>query len=117
VKEVPLIVENKFEELDKTKSVLACLKALGAEDELERARRKKRVSGVREGRKGGNIRPKSLLIVVGNGSKVARAARNLAGIDVVVVDKLDVSSLAPGTHAGRLTLWSKKAVEELEKVR
>jgi large subunit ribosomal protein L4e len=116
VKEVPLIVESRFEELEKTKNVLACLKALGAGEDLMRAGKKKKVSGVRERRKGGCVRPKSLLIVVGNGSKVAKAARNLPGVDVRSVSELDVNSLAPGTHAGRFTLWSKRAVEELGKV-
>jgi large subunit ribosomal protein L4e len=116
VKEFPLIVESKFEELEKTKNVLACLRALGVEGDLERGRKKKKISGVRRSRRGGCVRPKSLLVVVGNGSKVARAARNLAGVDVRSVGELDVSSLAPGTHTGRLTLWSKRAIEELGKM-
>lgn len=113
VKEIPLVVENRFEELDKTKTVLSCLKALGVDGDLERARRKKKARGVR---RGGDVRPKSVLIVVGDGSKVARAARNIPGVDVRSVGELDVSSLAPGTHAGRLTIWSRRAVEELGKV-
>jgi large subunit ribosomal protein L4e len=116
VKEIPLVVENKFEEFDKTKNVLICLRALGLEGDLKRGRRTRRISGVRKRRRGGSVRPKSILIVVGDGSKVARASRNLAGVDVRSVNELDVGSLAPGTHAGRLTLWSKRAVEELAKM-
>lgn len=116
VKEIPLVVENRFEEFDKTRNVLTCLRALGLEGDLERGRRTKNITGVRKRRRGGSMRAKSILIVVGNGSKVARASRNLAGVDVRSVAELDVSSLAPGTHAGRLTLWSKRAVEELAKV-
>jgi large subunit ribosomal protein L4e len=116
VKEIPLVVENKFEEFDKTKNVLNCLRALGLEGDLERGRRTRRITGVRKRRRGGSARPKSILIVVGNGSKVERASRNLAGVDVRSVNELNVSSLAPGTHAGRLTLWSKRAVEELAKM-
>jgi large subunit ribosomal protein L4e len=115
VKEIPLVVENRFEEFDKTKNVLTCLRALGLESDLKRGRRARRVTGVRKNRRGGSVRPKSILIVVGNDSKVARASRNLAGVDVRSISELDVSSLAPGTHAGRLTLWSKRAVEELAK--
>jgi large subunit ribosomal protein L4e len=115
VKEIPLVVEDRFEELSKTKEVVGCLKALGVEKELERARGKK-ASGVKGRRRGGSVRAKSLLVVVGNGSKVARAARNIAGVDVKSVSELDVSSLAPGSQAGRLTLWSRRALEELRKV-
>jgi large subunit ribosomal protein L4e len=116
VKEIPLVVENKFEEFDKTKNVLNCLRALGLEGDLERGRRTMRVTGVRKRRRGGSVRPKSILIVVGKDSRVERASRNLAGVDVRSVGELDVSSLAPGTHAGRLTLWSKRAVEEIAKM-
>ncbi|MEM3555335.1 MAG: 50S ribosomal protein L4 [Candidatus Micrarchaeia archaeon] len=115
VREIPLIVEDKFEELSKTKEVVRCLKALGVEKELERVRRKK-ASGVKGRRRGGKVESKSLLVVVGNGSRVVRAARNLPGVDVKSVSELDITSLAPGTQAGRLTLWSRRAVEELRKV-
>ncbi|NYZ79536.1 50S ribosomal protein L4 [Candidatus Micrarchaeota archaeon] len=116
VKEIPLVVEDKFEEFDKTRNVLTCLRALGLEGDLERGRTTRRITGVRKRRRGGSIRPRSILIVVGKNSKVERASRNLAGVDVRSVNELDVSSLAPGTHAGRLTLWSRRAVEELAKM-
>ena len=39
----------------------------------------------------------------------------MIGIEAVPVKSLNVELLAPGTHAGRVTLWSKKALEILEK--
>ena len=55
---------------------------------------------------------KSLLIVT-SGPEF-RAARNLAGVDVVTVDQLNVEHLAPGMQAGRLTVWTESAVIRLE---
>ncbi|MHA1513617.1 MAG: 50S ribosomal protein L4, partial [Candidatus Hodarchaeales archaeon] len=41
------------------------------------------------------------------------AARNISGVDTVLVDQLNAEHLAPGTHAGRLTVWTKSAIEYL----
>jgi large subunit ribosomal protein L4e len=58
--------------------------------------------------------PKSLLIVVGEDKGIISAARNLPGVDVVEVQGLNAELLAPGTHAGRLVVWSMSAIERLE---
>ncbi len=55
---------------------------------------------------------KSLLIVT-SGTEL-RAARNLAGVDVVTVDQLNVEHLAPGMLAGRMTIWTESALIRLE---
>ena len=39
----------------------------------------------------------------------------MQGFDVCLVKNLNAELLAPGTHAGRLTLWSKEALDLLEK--
>ena len=43
-----------------------------------------------------------------------KAAKNLPGVDVVTVDNLNVELLAPGTHPGRLTIWTQSAIEKLK---
>ncbi len=67
--------------------------------------------GKRRGRK--YKRPKSLLIVVGQDNGIVRAARNLPGVDVVMVNRLNAELLAPGTHAGRLAIWTESAIQAL----
>jgi len=116
VKELPLIIENKFEELKKTREVLNCLRALGLSSELQRAEKRDKRSGVRERRKGGYRTPRTVLIVVSADKSIIKAANNLPGVDVRTVRDLDASSLAPGTKAGRLTVWSKGAIEELARM-
>jgi large subunit ribosomal protein L4e len=51
---------------------------------------------------------------VSSGS-VTKAAANLSGVDVVRVKDLQVRHLAPGTHGGRLTIFSENAIPELVK--
>ncbi|MHA1735458.1 MAG: 50S ribosomal protein L4, partial [Candidatus Thorarchaeota archaeon] len=48
---------------------------------------------------------------------ISMGARNLPGVDVVEVHGLNAELLAPGTHPGRLVVWTKSAIERLEKER
>jgi large subunit ribosomal protein L4e len=41
------------------------------------------------------------------------AARNHPGVEVVVVDNLNAELLAPGTHPGRLTIYTPSALEKI----
>jgi len=53
------------------------------------------------------------LVVVAENKGIVEAARNVPGVDVVTVADLNVELLAPGTHPGRLTVWTSSAIERL----
>lgn len=109
--ELPLVVTNEFESLDKTQDVVATLTALGVADDIERADRTviRPGRGTTRGRK--YKRPQSILFVTGEDP--SRAARNLAGASVATGREVNTEDLAPGTHPGRLTLWTEHALEEV----
>jgi large subunit ribosomal protein L4e len=110
---VPLILEDAFEELATTSEIAEVLVALNVWQDIEKAKRGKRVragKGKRRGRRYKN--KKSILIIC---ARSVLPARNLAGVDVVTVDQLNVELLAPGTHAGRLTIWTQSALNALGK--
>lgn len=116
VPETPIIIENEFEEIEKTEAVVDVLENLGVRSDLKRAKEGKNVragKGKRRGRKYEG-RKSILLVVSGESDEILRAARNLPGVDVVPSDYLSVENLAPGTHPGRLTLFTKKALKLLE---
>ncbi len=113
-KALPLVVEQKFEELAKTKDVAKVLEALKVYGDVEKAKAKKKVRAGRGKMRGRKYkRAKSLLIVVGKPAKLYKAARNLEGVDVVEVRNLNAELLAPGTLPGRLTLWTETALQAL----
>ena len=112
--ELPIIVEG-IEKLEKVKDVLNMFKALNVIKDIERVRERiKRRSGVSRRRGRAKKEPKSILIVGHNTEKIHKAARNIPGVDVIDVRNLNAEVLAPGTHPGRLTVWSKDAVKMLE---
>lgn len=45
-----------------------------------------------------------------------RAFRNIPGIDLISVDKLNLLKLAPGGHVGRFVIWTQSAFQKLDKV-
>ncbi|HIE34312.1 MAG TPA: 50S ribosomal protein L4 [Candidatus Altiarchaeales archaeon] len=115
IRELPLIVDDKFEKLKKTKEIIDVLNALGLEDDIERARNRviRSGKGKMRGRKYKN--KKSVLIVVNDDKGVISGTRNIPGVDVVKLDDLNVELLAPGTHAGRLTMWTESAIKNIDK--
>ncbi len=115
VPELPLVVDDSLETLITTKEVIDVIAKLGLSADLDRAIDG---TGIRAGK--GKMRgrkkrvPKSFLIVVGEDQGIGLAARHLPGVEVVEVQGLNAELLAPGTHPGRLVVWTKSAVERLE---
>jgi len=99
--DLPLVFEDRFEEIIRTSDVISALSALGVYADVERAKESKKVRAGRGTMRGRRYKQrKSILIVTGN--EPLRAARNLAGVDAVTVNQLNTELLAPGTQAGRL---------------
>ncbi|MBI5872234.1 50S ribosomal protein L4 [archaeon] len=113
VKELPIVVEDKIQELKKTKDVVNFFVKIGLVKELERLNKRK----IRAGR--GKMRGRKYkrkvgpLIIVADDKGVSKAVSNLSGVDVATIKSLSTVHLAPGTDAGRLTIWSKSAIEKL----
>ncbi|WP_423750656.1 50S ribosomal protein L4 [Salinirarus marinus] len=109
--ELPLVVADDFEDLVKTQDVVDVLEAVGVDADVERAdeRTVRAGQGKTRGRK--YKRPKSILFVTSE--EPSTAARNLAGADVATASEVNAEDLAPGTHAGRLTLWTESALAEV----
>jgi len=110
---LPVVVENKLQEIGKTKDVLKAFKALEVINDIENAKKKTRKRagvGKKRGRK--KKQKKSLLIVTKGNSKVYKAARNIPGVEVCDIESLNVELLAPGCEPGRLVLWTEDAAKE-----
>jgi len=115
IKSLPLVVEDKLEDLKKTKEVKDALVKLGLKTELDRVTQKKVRAGrgTTRGRKYST--KKGPLIVVGKSCALEKSAKNLPGADIVQVKNLNAELLAPGTHAGRLTVFTKSSLELMQK--
>jgi large subunit ribosomal protein L4e len=110
--DLPLVVSDEFEDLVKTREVVDLLESLGVHADIERADEGRTVKAGRGKTRGRKYRePTSILFVTSE--EPSKAARNLAGADVTTAAEVNTEDLAPGTHAGRLTLWTESAVAEV----
>jgi large subunit ribosomal protein L4e len=115
VKHIPLIVDDKVEDINKSKDTLELLTKLGLEKELERTAETKERAGKGKARGRKRMVRKGPLLITAKGSPINKAGANILGFDVIPVDMLCVEDLAPGTQPGRLCIWTKSALECFEK--
>ena len=53
------------------------------------------------------------LVIYGKDSGLTKAFRNIPGVDLVSVNKLNLLKLAPGGHVGRFCIWTESAIQKL----
>jgi large subunit ribosomal protein L4e len=111
----PFIVNDDLENINKTQKLIEALGKLGFADDLNRASEPRVRAGKGRQRGRRNVFKKSLLLVVQDAGEVAKAAKNIPGVDVIIARKLNAEALAPGGCPGRAALFTTKAVDELKK--
>jgi large subunit ribosomal protein L4e len=112
---LPSVLPWDLEKINKTKDFVKVLEKIGLSEELERTSNLKVRAGVGKTRGRKYKGKKGPLVVVSDKCSLIKAALNVRGLDIVTVDKLNAELLAPGCHAGRLTLYTDKAIERLKK--
>eukprot|EP01126_Amoeba_proteus_P024294 TRINITY_DN244_c0_g1_i2.p1 TRINITY_DN244_c0_g1~~TRINITY_DN244_c0_g1_i2.p1 ORF type:complete len:384 (-),score=42.57 TRINITY_DN244_c0_g1_i2:165-1316(-) len=122
IAEVPLVVaDSDFENVSKTKQALALLQALGLNPDLERVSDSR---GIRRGKgKARNrryVQRRGPLLIHTKERSAANnfilAFRNIPGVDVCNVNRLNLLQLAPGGHVGRFIIWTESALKQLDNV-
>jgi large subunit ribosomal protein L4e len=117
VADVPLIVDNAIEGLTRAKEVEEALTKLGVIGDIDRVRDSRKIRAGKGKHRGRKMKQAvGPLIVVVDDKGLANAAGNVPGVEVTTVTDLNTEMLAPGTHPGRLTLWTNGAIESLNKL-
>jgi len=112
---IPLVVSDDLQKLKTTAEARSTLKDLGLWDDVTRSQRGVRIRAGRGRVRGRPTKhPRGPLLVVYKDEGLGRSTRNLTGVNVVEAPSLNVEDLAPGTHPGRLTVWTKSALEFIE---
>jgi len=134
---LPIVVDNEIEEIwksleenrkerqekkdeERTDRILAAkrsveiLRALGVFSDVERASEGTHIRAGRGKMRGRVYRtPRSVLFVATKADTLARAFRNLPGVEVVTPAGLNAEVLAPGGDPGRLTVFTESALDVL----
>lgn len=113
-RDLPVVAKNDLESLTKTSEVIKFLQAAGLWNDVLRAKLGRNIRAGKGKLRGRKYKGrKSLLIVAASDQGLGKAARNLAGVDFITVEKLNAELLAPGTRAGRLTVWTESSLQKL----
>jgi large subunit ribosomal protein L4e len=117
VPEIPLVLDNAVESTKKTSTAKDILAAVGAIGDVEKAANSKQI---RAGK--GKMRNRRFtlrrgpLIIYQTNDGVEQAFRNLPGVEICCVDRLNLLQLAPGGHMGRFCIWSQTALDALDTI-
>ena len=116
VRYIPLVVEDKLQELTVLKDVKQVLDNLGLLDGLERLGERKPRAGKGTMRGRWYRKRRGMLFIISEDRGFVRAVRNLAGLEVCEVGDLGVEMLAPGAEPGRLCIWTEGALKKMEEL-
>eukprot|EP00541_Cyclophora_tenuis_P016869 CAMPEP_0116542398 /NCGR_PEP_ID=MMETSP0397-20121206/997_1 /TAXON_ID=216820 /ORGANISM="Cyclophora tenuis, Strain ECT3854" /LENGTH=341 /DNA_ID=CAMNT_0004066409 /DNA_START=141 /DNA_END=1166 /DNA_ORIENTATION=+ len=117
VPEIPLVLENAVENTRKTSQAKDILAAVGAIEDVDKAANSKQIrAGKGKMRNRRYTLRRGPLVIYASNDGVEKAFRNLPGVELCCVDRLNLLQLAPGGHMGRFCIWSKAAFEKLEEI-
>ncbi|XP_062512076.1 large ribosomal subunit protein uL4B-like [Corticium candelabrum] len=117
IPEVPLVVSNGLENIDKTKSAMKLLQQLNAVADVERSKLSRKIrAGKGKMRNRRHVQRKGPLVIYNEDNGIRKAFRNIPGVDTCSVDCLNLLELAPGGHVGRFCIWSEGAFKKLDAV-
>jgi len=117
VPEIPLIVDDTIQSTKKTSAAKDILVALGAYDDVEKAANSKQIrSGKGKMRNRRYTLRRGPLVIYDEDDGVVQAFRNLPGVELCCVSRLNLLQLAPGGHMGRFCIWSQSATGKLDSI-
>ena len=113
--EVPLVVSGAVESTTKTAAAVALLKKLGAYTDVEKVMASKTMrAGKGKMRNRRFTQRRGPLVIYETDNGITRAFRNIPGVELACVTRLNLLQLAPGGHLGRFCVWTQGAFARLD---
>ncbi|VEL28146.1 unnamed protein product [Protopolystoma xenopodis] len=117
IPELPLVVGKEVESLKKTKEAVKFLKAIRAWPDIQKVYNSQRFrAGKGKMRNRRRIQKRGPIIIYKRDGGLTRAFRNIPGITLIQISKLNLLKLAPGGHMGRFAVWTETAFRRLDKI-
>jgi large subunit ribosomal protein L4e len=110
---LPIVVDDDFEKIKKTKEVIEVLQKIGIYSDVLRSANGKHVRAGKGKMRGRRYRTPKSLLIVSTKETIERSSDNLSGVDIAKPHQLNIEHLAPGGIAGRLTIFTKSALTQL----
>lgn len=115
IPELPLVVADKVQEINKTKQAVIFLRRVKAWSDVLKVYKSQRLrAGKGKMRNRRRVQRKGPLIIYNKDQGLTRAFRNIPGVEMLHVSKLSLLKLAPGGHVGRFIIWTQSAFNRLD---
>ena len=117
VPEFPLVVSDNIQQLNTAKDAVNFLKKVNAFDDVERVIKSR---SYRAGK--GKMRNRRYtqrlgpVVIYDKDAGLAKAFRNIPGVEVLSVNSLNLLRLAPGGVVGRFVIWTESAFKKLDQI-
>jgi len=117
VPELPLVLSAAVENTTKTGNAMKILKAFACDADVDHVKDSKKV---RRGK--GKMRNRRYtmrrgpLVIYDTDQGITKAFRNIPGVELCHVSRLNLLQLAPGGHLGRFCVWTEGAFAALNKI-
>merc|ERR1712154_410264 len=103
--------------IKKTKEAVQVLKKLKAWSDIEKVYNSKRFrAGKGKMRNRRRIQRRGPLVIYNQDNGITRAFRNIPGVTLLSVDRLNLLKVAPGGHVGRFCIWTESAFKQLDSI-
>lgn len=110
-----MVINDKVEEVKKTKEAVAILKRLKAWSDIEKVKNSRRFrAGKGKMRDRRRVQRRGPLVIYNQDNGICRAFRNIPGVTLLNVSRLNLLKIAPGGHMGRFCIWTESAFKKLD---
>jgi large subunit ribosomal protein L4e len=117
VPELPLVVSDDVQQFAKTKQALKLLSTLGAQAELDHVTDSKKLRrGIGKIRNRRYTMRKGPLVVYAEDDGITKSFRNIPGVQLCNVERLNLLTLAPGGTFGRFVLYTEGAMKKMNHI-
>jgi len=121
IPEVPLVIaDSQIDPVKKTKDAVALLRSINAYEDCEKSKNTRKIrTGKGKARNRRHVQSRGPLIVHNkerHNSMLIQSFRNIPGIQLCHVSRLNLLTLAPGGHLGRFIIWTESAFKSLNRV-
>jgi len=117
VPELPLVISDDVQKFAKTKQALKLLASLGAQAELDHVTDSKKLRrGIGKIRNRRYTMRKGPLVVYAEDEGITKSFRNIPGVQLCNVERMNLLTLAPGGTFGRFVVYTEGAMKKMNHI-
>jgi large subunit ribosomal protein L4e len=118
IPQLPLILNDTVNQISRAKEAVDLFSRFKVDEDINRVRLARKVRAGKGKLRNRRFKNRRGPLVIGDDKSktLARAIRNIPGVDFLHVHRLNIRHLAPGGHLGRFCIWTEGAIRALNDI-